>query len=90
MTVLYDPHDDWATEASEPAPTLDLFVLATRIRDGKSLTSAERAEVSALLTRVHSARKIWDRFAQDYPDDDPTMRAHHMRGVLAYVINRDR
>lgn len=66
----------------------DLFALAARVRDRKSLTGAQRDEIVATLERVGGARKTWDGHAERYPDDDATGRAHHMRGVLAYVLDR--
>lgn len=89
MTQLYDPRDEWNAPDELAVPALELLDLATRLRDGKSLTEAERAEVAAVLARVASARRIWDGFPENYPAADTAERAHHMRGVLGFVLRRE-
>jgi hypothetical protein len=81
------PPAEAGTTPAPPAET-DLFALAARVRDRKSLTGAQRDEIVAILVRVGGGRMCWDGHAERFPDDDVTGRAHQMRGVLAFVLDR--
>lgn len=76
------------TEDDRPGPDPALFALAAKIRTGAPLTPAQRATVADLVERVAAACAVWDKFAESYPDATPTERAHHMRGALAFVLDR--